>query len=53
MDKIRKVFAYQDHFEIFLKRQTQKVQDKIHKVIEAIETFERVPSKILESYKRE
>jgi hypothetical protein len=39
MEKIREVIAYQDHFENFLKTQTEKVQNKIFKVIEAIETF--------------
>lgn len=49
MDKIREVIAYQDHFEVFLKKQPQKVQDKIFKIIEAIETIERVPSNYLKS----
>jgi hypothetical protein len=43
MDKVREVIAYQYHFENFLRKQTVKVQNKIYKVIEAIETFERVP----------
>jgi hypothetical protein len=43
MDKVREVIASQDHFENFLKAQTEKVQNKIFKVIEAIETLERVP----------
>lgn len=41
--KIRRVIAYEHHFEEFLKELPEKVQDKIFKVIEAIETLERVP----------
>jgi phage-related protein len=49
MEKIREVIAYQNHFEDFLKKQNTKVQDKIFKVIEAIETLERVPSNYLKA----
>lgn len=52
MDKFRKVIAYQDHFENFLKKKTVKVQNKIYKVIEAIETFERVPETYLKPIKK-
>ncbi len=52
MDKVREVIAYQDHFEIFLKQQTTKVQNKIYKVIEAIETLERVPETYLKPIKK-
>jgi phage-related protein len=45
--KIREVIAYKNYFEDFLFVQPQKVQDKIFKIIEAIETLERVPSKYL------
>ncbi|MBD3749295.1 MAG: type II toxin-antitoxin system RelE/ParE family toxin [Sphingobacteriales bacterium] len=45
--KVREVIAYKDYFESFLKSQPQKVQDKIFKIIEAIETLERVPSNYL------
>ncbi len=48
MEKIRTVIAYEDHFENFLKDQPIKVQNKIYKVIEAIETLERIPSRYLE-----
>lgn len=51
MDKVREVIAYQDHFENFLKKQTVKVQNKIYKVIEAIETLERVPETYLKPIK--
>jgi phage-related protein len=45
--KVREVVAYKNYFEDFLKEQPQKVQDKIYKIIEAIETLERVPSNYL------
>jgi phage-related protein len=51
MEKVREVIAYQDHFEIFLKKQTEKVQNKIYKVIEAIETLERVPENYMKPIK--
>ena len=47
--KIRKVIAYKDYFENFLEKQPIKVQDKIFKVIEAIETLERVPKNYLKA----
>lgn len=47
MDKIRQVIAYKDYFENFLLSQPQKVQDKIFKIIEAIETLERIPASYL------
>ena len=49
MEKVRQVIAYQDYFENFLLQQTQKVQDKIFKIIELIETHERVPTKYLKA----
>lgn len=49
MNKVREVIAYKDYFETFLKAQTQKVQDKIFKVLEIIETYERVPSTYLKA----
>ena len=47
--KVREVIAYENHFEEFLLEQPHKVQDKIFKIIEAIETLERVPSNYLKS----
>lgn len=47
MEKIREVIAYKNYFEEFLKNQPTKVQDKIFKIIEAIETLERIPSQYL------
>jgi len=37
--KVRKVIAYGKYFEEFLLAQPIKVQDKIFKIIEAIETL--------------
>jgi phage-related protein len=47
--KIREVIAYNNYFEDFLFGQPRKVQDKIFKIIEAIETLERVPSNYLKA----
>ncbi|MDO9138098.1 MAG: type II toxin-antitoxin system RelE/ParE family toxin [Lutibacter sp.] len=47
MKKVREVIAYKSHFEDFLFEQPIKVQDKIYKVIEIIETYERIPSTYL------
>jgi hypothetical protein len=42
MNKIRQVVAYKNYFEDFLKKQNRKVQNKIYKILEAIETLEKV-----------
>ena len=42
--KIREVIAFRNHFEEFLLEQPEKIQNKIFKIIEAIETLERVPA---------
>jgi len=47
MEKIREIVAYKHYFEEFLANQTQKVQDKIYKILEAIETLERIPTNYL------
>lgn len=47
--KVREVIAFKNYFENFLKSQPKKVQDKIFKIIEAIETLERVPSNYLKA----
>ena len=49
MEKIREVIAYKNYFEDFLKEQPRKVQDKILKIIEAIETLEKVPANYLKA----
>ena len=43
MEKIREVIAYKNYFVDFLTKQPIKVQNKIFKIIEAIETLERIP----------
>ncbi len=45
--RVREVIAFKNYFEDFLLEQPQKVQDKIFKIIEAIETLERVPKNYL------
>lgn len=47
MNKFREVVAYKHYFEEFLTQQPIKVQDKIFKIIEAIETLERIPRQYL------
>ena len=49
MEKVREVIAYKNYFENFLLAQPIKVQNKIYKVIEIIETYERVPSTYLKA----
>ena len=49
MEKVREVIQYKHYFEEFLLAQPTKVQDKIFKVIEIIETSERVPSTYLKA----
>ena len=49
MEKVREVIAYKNYFEDFLVAQPIKVQDKIYKIIEIIETYERVPTTYLKS----
>lgn len=45
--KVREVIEFENHFSEFLKRQPVKVQNKIFKIIEAIERLQRVPSNYL------
>jgi phage-related protein len=47
MEKIREIVAYKNYFEDFITKQPVKVQDKIFKILEAIETLERIPTKYL------
>ena len=47
MQKIRQVVAYKNYFQDFLLEQPLKAQDKIYKVLEAIETLERIPTAYL------
>lgn len=45
--KYREVITYKDYFEDFFKEQSRKVQDKIIKVLDILETVERVPTTYL------
>ena len=47
MEKIREIIAYKKYFEDFLLKQPIKVQNKIFKILEAIETLERIPTTYL------
>jgi phage-related protein len=47
MEKIREIVAYKHYFEDFLKKQPIKVQDKIFKILEAVETLEHIPTNYL------
>ena len=47
MEKIREIIAYKNYFEDFLLSQPLKVQNKIFKILEAIETLERIPTTYL------
>lgn len=46
----RKVIAYENYFEDFLVQQPEKVQNKIFKILEAIELLEHIPSRYLNIY---
>lgn len=45
--KYREVITYKNYFEDFFKKQSRKVQDKIIKVLDILETVERVPTTYL------
>ena len=45
--KVREVITYKGYFEDFFKAQTQKVRDKIIKVLDIIEQVERIPTTYL------
>jgi len=47
MSKFRTVISYGKYFEEFLSALQPRIQDKIFKIIEAIETLERVPANYL------
>jgi len=53
MEKVRQVIQYKNYFEEFLLAQPKKIQDKIFKVIEIIETYEYVPKTYLAPIKTE
>ena len=41
--KYREVVIYKDYFDDFFKQQSRKVQDKIIKILDILETVERLP----------
>ena len=43
MGKVREVVAYVDYFDEFFKKQSQKVKDKIIKILDLIEQIEHIP----------
>ena len=47
MNKQRTVITYKNYFEDFFAQQTEKVQNKIAKTIEILETINRVPARYL------
>lgn len=47
MERVRQVIQYKNYFEDFLLAQPRKIQDKIYKVIEIIETYQHVPKTYL------
>lgn len=47
--KIREVVAYGNYFQYFLEALPIKVQNKIFKIMEAVEILERVPQQYLKS----
>lgn len=49
MKRVRQVIAYKHYFADFLSNLDTKIQDKVFKIIEAIETLERVPTHYLSS----
>ena len=51
MKKIREIIAFKNHFEDFLLKQPEKVQNKIYKILEAIEILEQIPSRYFKHIK--
>ena len=47
MEKFWKVVSYKGHFEAFLKQQPVKIQNKIFKIIELVETTRVIPSRFI------
>jgi phage-related protein len=45
LKKIREIVAFKNYFENFLLEQPEKVQNKIYKILEAIEILEQIPSR--------
>ena len=51
MKKIREIVAFKNYFEDFLLEQPIKVQNKIYKILEAIEILEQIPSRYFKHIK--
>lgn len=47
MKKVRKIVAYKHYFKEFFENQPDKVQAKIFKILEIIETYQRIPTTYL------
>ncbi|HIT15825.1 MAG TPA: type II toxin-antitoxin system RelE/ParE family toxin [Candidatus Avimuribaculum pullicola] len=45
--KVREVITYKEYFDDFFNTQTQKVRDKIIKILDIIEQVERIPTTYL------
>lgn len=45
--KVREVTTYKDYFDNFFAQQTQKVRDKIIKILDIVENIERIPTTYL------
>ncbi|HOX77866.1 MAG TPA: type II toxin-antitoxin system RelE/ParE family toxin [Bacteroidales bacterium] len=51
MEKIREIVSYKGYFEDFLRKQPEKVQNKIFKILEIIEFQQHIPSTFLSQIK--
>jgi len=49
--RVREVIAYKNYFEEFLKGLPIKAQNKVYRIVEVIETLERIPSNYLKYIK--
>ena len=47
MTKIRKVIVYKHYFDEFVAEQSRDVRRKIFRVIQALETYQRIPSSFI------
>lgn len=47
MERIRTIISYKHHFEDFLVLQSEKVQNKIYKILELVEYQQQIPSKFI------
>ena len=47
MNKFRQIVSYKNYFEDFLSKQTEKIQNKIFKILEIVEFQKQIPSKYI------